>query len=231
MNNLRTVLACLALLASGASASADQILFSNLGPGGTYDPHRATFFGFGEEQTDPQDNFSRAFPFVASATATLTTIEMPLEFPWFAHPWFDGGTLEVNLFESSGGLPVRVIDSFTSAGPFTPEALTVFRSVVQPQLTAGLMYFLEARAIGEANGLWYSTPTNDGVRALDYWRQGDGPWQVGGRLFEAAFSVSGDVNPAPTPEPTSVVLLGSGLALAAWRRRRSRSPILGDANQ
>jgi hypothetical protein len=145
---------------------------------------------------------------------------MPLECPWFAHPWFRGGTLEVNLFESADGLPGRVLESFSSTAMFGPDVLTTFTSQLQPQLVAGLLYFLEARAVGEANGLWYLTTADFGGNFLDYRRNGNAPWTVGRRQFEAAFRISGDAAAAPVPEPATLVLVGSGMALAALRRRR-----------
>ena len=208
-------------LTTGRVVSADQILFSNLGPGGTYQSGSGgTFFGFTETQEDARFNFARAMPFVPNATALLTTVEVPITFPGFRHDWFDGGTLEVNVFGSTGGLPGPLLETFSSSGVHLPTSLSVFTSMLQPQLTAGLLYFLEVRAVGEANGTWNLT-LGPSQSYVDYRRAGDGPWEVGARQFEAAFRISGEVEAAATPEPATLVLLGSGMAIAAWRRRRA----------
>ena len=220
MRALRTAITFLFVFALAQGASADQILFSNLGLNGSYDLQRATFFGFTETQTDPAENGARAMPFTPAVTAALTSLRLPLQFPWFSHDWFDGGTLQINLFDSSGGLPGQILESWTSNGTHTSDTLSVFSSVLAPQLIGGAGYFIEARAIGEANGLWHLTATPDHAPVPDVARRGDGPWLTGGvRRFTAAFEVSGEPV-APTPEPGTLILLGTGVALGAWRRRR-----------
>jgi hypothetical protein len=228
MKVLKLVIASTLLLTVARAAAADPIvLFSNLAANDAYSEQRATFFGFDETRTDPNLNFSRAMPFVPLATATLTTLEMPLlTVPLFGHPLLDG-TLEVNLFESANGLPGTLLESFSSNGIHLPDQLTVFQSTLQPLLQAGSLYFLEARAIGETNGLWYLTVTDPAAVEPDFRRRGEGPWEVGERNVEAAFRVSGEpADIAPTPEPTTMVLVGAGLALGAWRRRQLNRPPL-----
>jgi len=70
---------------------------------------------------------------------------------------------------------------------------------------------------GRADGLWYLSLKGHGVQP-DYARVNNGPWGVGTREFTSAFRVSG-VGTAVTPEPASLLLLGTGLALTRWRRR------------
>ena len=221
MRMLRTGFACLVFGALVPQvASAEQVLFSNFGVNNSYDTVRATFFGLDEEQTDPDDSFSRAMAFIPNATGRVTAVALPVEFPWFTEPGWTNGSLEINLFEAAGELPGRVLESFSSTGTHLPNTISMFESIARPQLIAGVLYFLEARTIGQANGLWSLSLSDSTQQVPDYRRIGNGPWEKRTRVFPAAaFSVSGDVDPAPVPEPSMLLLLASGLAIVARRRR------------
>lgn len=199
-------------------ASADNILFNNLGPNDFHDDHRALWFGFefGQEE-DPDDQVAQAVSFSPSVTGTLSTLELPLEFPWS----FQDGSFELNLYTAAGVLPGERLESWSADGPYLPTALTTFTSLSQPVLLAGALYFLEVRAIGMADGLWYLTNEDPDQRVPGAFRQHEGAWLPITRLVTPALRVTGEVAMAPTPEPATLVLIGSGLALAALRRRRS----------
>lgn len=200
-----------------APASADAIFFNNLGPGDSYDTTSATFFGFDTgEEGDPDFRFARAMGFVASETGTVRTIEMPILFPFS----FTNGNLVVNLFAESDGLPGELLETFTRTESYEDRRPLAFRSVIGPRLQVGSTYFLEATTSGEADGLWFLSSLDEPGIERDVRRFNNGPWQVGTRDFAAAFRVTGDA--APVPEPTSMLLLGAGLAAASVRRWRGR---------
>jgi hypothetical protein len=204
-------------------ATADQILFSSLAPDDGF-ATSGVVFGTTENQTDPSINGAFAFPFVSSETALLSKVEVAVLFPWFTEPWWPGsGSMQVNLFASENGVPGTLLESFTSPGPHLTE-LAAFDSVLQPQLLAGALYFLETRAVGFANGVWFLRSGDTFPNQPSYARRGDGPWLLGGtRIYDtAAFRISGESS-AVTPEPATIVLLGTGMALVGWRRRRQRS--------
>jgi hypothetical protein len=216
----RVWLACLLFSSlTAAPASAEQIIFSSLGP---IDLSRAAWFGFEQGQEgDPDYHFSPAVPFVAGATATLGTVEMPLQFPWS----FTQGTLAVTLYaRGSDGMPGTALETFTSSGPLAGDgSLSTFYSSVNPLLLAGTTYFLSAATVGVADGLWYGPYASEDTRLPMAYRVNDGPWQGGQTSFVHGFRLTGDAPPAPVPEPSTLLLIGTGLACAArWRRRTYR---------
>lgn len=204
-----------AALAGAAPARADAVLYSSFGPGDSYNDGVATFFGFDfGEEGDPDIRFARAMSFEPRVTAPLGALELALQFPFS----FTDGTLEVNLFESDGAVPGARLERFT-AGPTQAGGIVRFDSVSHPMLTAGRTYFVEATTMGIADGLWFLSLNPADVLVPDVYRNLGGPWQTGVKDFNAAFRVSGDV--AAAPEPASLVLLATGLGLAAWRSRVS----------
>jgi hypothetical protein len=203
-----------------APANAESILFSTLGPGDAFDGNAALFFGFDEgEEGNPDFRFARAMPFSPSATATLRSLDFGLDFT----PNFSPGTLVINLFAADGLLPGPLLETLTRTEPLA-RGVHSFTSVAQPVLRVGQDYFVEATTTGRGFGGWYFSGEipEEHARGVEVFRIDNGPWQ---RLAApgdiVALRVTGDA--APIPEPASVILLGTAVALVPLRRRLSRS--------
>ncbi|HWK08960.1 MAG TPA: choice-of-anchor R domain-containing protein [Vicinamibacterales bacterium] len=207
-----TLAVALAALALPLRAFAEPVVYTSFGPNNTFDS-AASFFGFDTgEEGDPDSTFSRAFAFTPSSTVTLSGLDLPLQFPFS----FSNGTLQINVYASDGSLPGALLESFNSSNPIDSE-IVHFTSALHPLLSAGATYFVEATTLGQGDGLWFLSPL-EGGQATDVVRVNNGPtWLTGTREFNAAFSVSGDPVGA-TPEPGTLLLLGTGLV--ALRRGR-----------
>ena len=219
----RLVVGCLLLVTVEVRpASAEQILFSNLGPDDSYHSSLAGFFGFEQgSEGDPDRNWSQVMSFSPSLTAALSMIELPLHFP----ASFTRGPMELNLYEADANMfPGRLLESFVTSEPLLPNQLTAFSSALQPRLLAGLTYFLEATTRTDSDGLWSHVLADVVPPYRGVTRVNNGPWGVFTRTSELAYRVSGDVEAAATPEPGSLILFATGAAaIARLRTRRTRS--------
>jgi hypothetical protein len=194
------------------SAEASTIVFSNLGPGNSYNGSGAyvisgstTIFG----------DLDQGSQFVPSQTVTLDSIEAALT--------YDRGpnAMELWLMSDDAGVPGSILESFsfTNLPPFdsTSTALAVGTSASHPLLMAGTQYWVIASTDGDTRGDFNLNSTGD---TGDVVRMDGGSWI----LFNAqaaAFRVSG-TEAAPVPEPVSIVLLGSGLVVSTARALKRR---------
>src|SRR5215813_11105024 len=215
----RVLLTFSAILWSSIAAQAGTVVYSNLGPGDTYNVGQgATICNDLAACFAVDEDF--AVGFMPSATYRLDSISLPV-----------GLAERLNLLAvllatnspcqvtcgSWGGLPSNsVIEAFqfsNAMGPFgAANPLLVATSTVRPILQANTLYWVVADAIDGSgtSAAWNgSVPLNLGP-AAQIGGSGGSQWvAVAG---QGALRVTGD----PVPGPASITLVGFGLAILLW---------------
>jgi hypothetical protein len=207
-------LACLIALSIAAAglASAD-VLFSNLGPGDSYN--------VGSGPVINEDQWIAA-DFVASASGSLTSIRIPLS---SVSP-VDAINLVIQLRGPGPDPNGTLLESWelppTEITPFPGSSLETLISTLNPTLVGGTSYWLRAQVtpLGE-NYLWNLNVIGDLFSGAVSTNQG-ATWVVisTGETAAPAFEVNANVNQAAVPEPSSAALLGMAAAGVLFTIRR-----------
>jgi hypothetical protein len=207
----------LALLAGGAGQIKAEVIFSNFGPGDSYDlNHGATIGLAGGTYIDTAVTFTPI-----GNSFTLDRIELAVGLANPAGQGFGPNLLDVALTTSVGGFPGSVLEMFhfvDAMGPFTSwNAPLIADSALHPLLSEGTQYWLVASAPDPGTtAAWNWNTTGDlGAHAQ---RVNGGSW-----FFvtpsRGAFRVSGTA----VPEPSTFPLLSLGaVALLGYALRQKR---------
>lgn len=203
----------LTVMLSSMSAMAGT-LYSTLGPGGQYDTANGYF-------VDGSNFFNQvlASPFTSSTTATMTDAVLALGN-------FAGNNNPINVFVESdaGGMPGSILATLTQNGTITPfgsgGSLITFTCSSCPTIQAGTAYWLVAGETDPNTEQAWMFAFNDTANNIAFNQVGSptGPWNL---FFgtDVGFQIDGGSAP-PIPEPSSLVLLGTGLLTAAGVARR-----------
>jgi hypothetical protein len=202
--SMRVLVAVAFLLCARAPGAQGAILFTNLGPGDSYNDSAAW---------DVNSTGSKAGRFTPAQTATLDGIRLPLSrFLSEVQP------IVISLREPALDPSGAILESW-----MLPPAdvqvggdggIVTLASVLKPALSNMSSYWLRVDSASLTLGyLWYVNSTGD----KEFANLIGSSWGVAPSAPAPAFEVIGST---VVPEPASLLLLSSGLLLAARRLRR-----------
>jgi hypothetical protein len=164
------------------TATSKVVLFSNFGPGDTYQT------GFFQDWSVGGQTIAAAF--TPTINTTLATIEVAVVDAGRGSSYF------LNVTADNAGVPGVVLESFHSLTfPLPPGGIFKVTSVSQPVLTAGTRYWIVIDyecCVGSEGGAWY---WNDQGQILDFLSKGssDSTWHASfGTEATPAFRVTGN---------------------------------------
>jgi hypothetical protein len=204
------IIAAVLALATAGATRADQIIFSNFGPGMTFD----TRSGILISGSNVLGGHVVAQAFTPSADFSFSNAQLAMGI--LSGP----NILQVVLMTSSGGFPGTILETITltnAVAPFTSAGIVLANSTLHPMLNSGTQYWLVAFAPDANTSMGWMQSLNDfsSLYRGNSFHSLTGPWpEVGFRGF--ALQLEG----APIPEPATMLLLGPALAIMELRRRR-----------
>lgn len=201
----------------GRGEARGDVIFSNLGPGDSFDSSQSWFVGGLNSSVGQSFGLGArvAMPFTVATGPDVVFTGAELALSYTEGP----NSLEVQLATDAAGLPGAVLESIAAAFP-SPAALVSVASSSLPVLTAGTTYWIIASVdlTGTTGGGWnFTSPAVTGPIAFQQ-DSGSGPggW-FATNTTGAAFRVTGSA--VPEPPAFALAALG-GLGLAGVLRRR-----------
>jgi hypothetical protein len=217
-----SLLALAIVLGDCRSQAWAYVLFSNLGPGDTYDGTQG--YSVSAIGSEAAMEVAQAMPFTPTSSASLRSIELAVQLA--------SGTNAVNvqLLNDNGNSPGSVIETYLAVDQMVPFDMTSAGSLVKvdslinPVLTAGTQYWVAAFPGAPDNwSIW--TLSNSDVRPTAESLDGGVTWTVFPSSPVAAFRVNAVPEPASLTISSLLVVAGLAVYNRRWHinRRRWRS--------
>jgi hypothetical protein len=211
-------------LVAPSTASAD-IIFSNLGPGNSYNTSSGNPVGFDFFSGDQDAQADSFFPLI---DATLSSVSIALK----SFSGTNAFPVTISLTSSAGGLPGAVLESWIIP-PGTLQAfgssgnLAVLTSVLHPALSIGGQYWVTAFGGAGDPLVWnLSNVADPNPTATSV--NGGATWNRLG-LTPGALRVEGTAT--AVPEPATLVLTATVMfGIAACTRRRTNTRTSAPSN-
>ena len=202
---LRALLATSLLMT--APVAAQVTVYSNFGPGGTYDVSGSVIATFA---------VAPWFTYTGPSGGSLYDIQLAMH-------EIRGGTLEVGFYLGQPGSTLTLLEAWSV--PETTAGNTFsLTSILTPHLSTGMVYSLWL-SVPEPGGMWVWNEALAPVSGAGYTDDDGATWNVQPQSPQGAFAVSiagDDTIPGEVvPEPATLTLVATGTAaLLATRRRR-----------